>query len=133
MTAVDTNVLIYANDPRDPAKKAVAETLIQTITDGALMWPVCCEFLAVSRKLEPFGYGRAQAWSDVQQLRKTWLVILPRWDVAVRADDLIGRFSLSHWDSLLVAACLVGGVRRLYSEDITGYPRIDTLEIVNPF
>jgi predicted nucleic acid-binding protein len=30
------------------------------------------------------------------------------------------------------AACLEGGVARLYSEDFDAYPRVDGLEIINP-
>jgi hypothetical protein len=36
MNAVDTNVLIYSHDPRDPAKQAVALSLIGSLTDGLL-------------------------------------------------------------------------------------------------
>ena len=45
----------------------------------------------------------------------------------------MGRYSLSIWDAMIVAACLEGGVTRLYTEDFGGYLRIDGLEIVNPF
>lgn len=31
---VDTNILIYALDPRDPAKKSRAESLIRTLSDA---------------------------------------------------------------------------------------------------
>lgn len=37
------------------------------------------------------------------------------------------------WDALLVAACLDSGVTRLYSEDLPGRAKIDSLEIANPF
>jgi predicted nucleic acid-binding protein len=30
------------------------------------------------------------------------------------------------------AACLEGGVARLYSEDFDAYPEVDGLEIINP-
>lgn len=38
MIAVDTNVRLYARDPRAPAKQARALELIRTLTDGALLW-----------------------------------------------------------------------------------------------
>jgi len=46
---------------------------------------------------------------------------------------LLARYSLSFWDALIIAACLEADVTRLYSEDFDAYPRIDGLEIVNPF
>jgi predicted nucleic acid-binding protein len=33
---------------------------------------------------------------------------------------------------MVIAACLEGGVQRLYSEDFTGYSRVESLELVNP-
>ena len=44
----------------------------------------------------------------------------------------MSRFSLSHWDSMVVAACLVANIETLYTEDF-GYSDIDVLKIVNPF
>jgi predicted nucleic acid-binding protein len=57
MNAVDTNVLIYVNDSRDPGKQAIAASLVANLTEGVLIWQVACEYLAASRKLEPFGYS----------------------------------------------------------------------------
>jgi predicted nucleic acid-binding protein len=79
MNAVDTNVLLYVHDPRDPDKQTTAAALLQSLTDGVLLWQVACEYLSASRKLEPFGYNRAQAWLDIQDLRRVWTTILPRW------------------------------------------------------
>jgi hypothetical protein len=59
MIAVATNVLLYVHDPRDPDKQATAASLMQSLTDGVLIWQIACEYLAASRKLEPFGYSRA--------------------------------------------------------------------------
>ncbi len=56
----------------------------------------------------------------------------PTWAVINRAEDLMSRFSLSHWDSMVVAACLEANVETLYTEDF-GYSDIDGLKIVNPF
>ena len=58
---------------------------------------------------------------------------MPHWSVVEIAENLWSRYSLSFWDSMIVAACLHTGVERLYTEDFDAYPRIDSLEIVNPF
>ena len=49
------------------------------------------------------------------------------------SERLLRKYSLSFWDALLVAACLEAGVTRLYTEDFGAYPRIDGLEIIDPF
>lgn len=132
MNAVDTNILIYVNDPRDPAKQVIAASLVSALTDGILIWQVACEYLAASRKLELLGYDRAQAYQYIRDLQQVWYTALPTWAVIDRAEGLMSRFSLSHWDSMIVSACLEAKVETLYTEDF-GYSDIDGLKIVNPF
>jgi predicted nucleic acid-binding protein len=132
MKAVDTNLLIYINDPRDPIKQEIAASLVANLTEGILLWQVACEYLAASRKLEPFGYNRTQAYQYIRDLQQVWYTALPTWSVIERAQSLISRFNLSHWDSLIVAACLEASVQTLYMEDL-GYSNIDGLEVINPF
>ena len=132
MNAVDTNILIYVSDPRDPSKQAIAASLVASLTDGILIWQVACEYLAASRKLEPLGYDRAKAYQYIRALQQVWITALPSWAIIDRAEDLMNRFSLSHWDSMIVAACLEAHAKILYTEDF-GYSNIDGLKIVNPF
>lgn len=132
MNAVDTNILIYINDPRDPIKQGIASTLVSSLTNGALLWQVACEYLAASRKLEPLGYDRAQAYQYIRDLQQVWSTILPTWSVIDRAEYLMNHFSLSQWDSIIVAACLEANVQTFYTEDL-GYSNINGLVIVNPF
>jgi predicted nucleic acid-binding protein len=132
MNAVDTNILIYVNDPRDPYKQATAASLVSTLTDGVLIWQVACEYLAASRKLEPLGYDRVEAYQYIRDLQQVWYTALPTWVVIDHAEDLMSRYSLSHWDSMVVSACLEVNVQTLYTEDF-GYSDIDSLKIINPF
>ena len=132
MNAVDTNILIYVNDPRDPVKQGVATSLISDLTDGVLLWQIACEYLAASRKLESLGYDRVQAYQYIRDLQQVWYTALPTWSMIDGAENLMSRFSLSHWDSMMIAACLEANVQTLYTEDL-GYSSIDGLGIVNPF
>jgi predicted nucleic acid-binding protein len=79
MNGIDTNVLLYVHDPRDPAKQEIAASLLQSLTDGVLLWQVACEYIAASRKLEPLGYSHVQAWQDISDLRRVWTTVLPGW------------------------------------------------------
>jgi len=47
--------------------------------------------------------------------------------------ELSAQYSLSHWDSLLIAACDVGGVSKLYSEDMQHGMMYRGVTVVNPF
>lgn len=134
MNAVDTNVLIYARDPRDPVKQQKAVKLTAGLSDGALLWQVACEFVAASRKLAPFGFTQAQAWREVAQLRALWKLILPSAHVLTHAEQLTATHNLSFWDALLVAACIEGGITRLYTEDFDdSVSKVIGVEIINPF
>ncbi|MDQ3745198.1 MAG: PIN domain-containing protein [Acidobacteriota bacterium] len=133
MNAVDTNVLLYVHDYRDPAKQATAKALVDSLPDAVLLWQVACEYIAASRKFEPLGYSREKAWQDVNKLRALWATQSLTWEVLGRAEDLLPRYSLSFWDALLVAACLEAGVTRLYMEDFDDSVRAEGLEVLNPF
>jgi predicted nucleic acid-binding protein len=133
MNAVDTNVLIYVHDARDPIKQAIARDLIDHLADAVLIWQVACEYIAATRKLAPQGYTSEIARHDVDDFRKFWKSSLPSWEMIDRTARLEQRYSLSWWDRLLVAACLEAGVKTLYTEDFGAYGDIDGLKIVNPF
>lgn len=133
MNAVDTNVLIYAHDPRDATKRDVATALLGSLIDGILLWQVACEFLWASRKLVAFGYAQTQAWSEIDRLRSVWHTALPDWTVMDRASGLLTKYSLSFWDAMIIAACLEVGVNCLYSEDFDSYSKIEGLALINPF
>lgn len=134
MNAVDTNVLIYARDPRDPVKQQKARSLTANLTNGALLWQVACEFIAASRKLTAVGYTQTEAWGELEQLRVLWKLIVPSENVFVRAEQLTATQKLSFWDAMIVAGCMEGSVTRLYTEDFdSSLTRTTGVEIVNPF
>lgn len=85
MNAVDTNVLLYVHDHCDRDKQATAAALLDSWTDGVLLWQVACEYIAASRKLAPFGYSHAQTWRDIDDLHRVWTTIPPSWNVLERA------------------------------------------------
>jgi predicted nucleic acid-binding protein len=133
MNAVDTNILIYVHDPREKKKQDIASDLVVNLADGVLVWQAVCEFLSASRKLAALGYDFDQAVKDIRALMTQWTTALPSWQILDRAVSLLQRYSLSYWDSMLIAACLEAGVETLYSENFSGYDEIDGLKIINPF
>lgn len=133
MNAVDTNVLIYVHDERDPVKQATADALMQSLTSAVLLWQVACEYIAASRKLVASGYIVDMAWNDIRKLQTVWVTKMPTVNVLSRAEDLMRRYRLSSWDALLVAACPEAGVTRPYTEDFDDFLRAEGPEVVNPF
>jgi len=134
MNAIDTNILIYAHDPRDPVKQNKAVELIDTLDDGVLLWQVACEYVAASRKLAAFGLDQQRALADLGRLRRKWRPVVSHWPVLDRAESLMLSGNLSFWDALIVAACVENGVTRLYSEDFDASTSALTgVAIINPF
>jgi predicted nucleic acid-binding protein len=122
MNAVDTNVLIYSLDDTEPAKQAKAQALIgqlvQSPVNTLLPWQVAGELLSCLRKWES---ARRITTADVELHFRDALALLPVTIPTVKVFEtaiaLHARFSLSHWDSMLLAACKEAGVTTLFSED----------------
>jgi predicted nucleic acid-binding protein len=134
MNAIDTNIWVYCYDDRYPEKQQKARALTASIEPLFLPWQVGCEFVAAARKLEPFGFTREQAWDALERMDALADVVLfPDRAIWRRARSLQERFSLQFWDALLVAACAIGGVKTVYSEDMQHGAEFDGVTIVNPF
>jgi len=72
MNAVDTNILIYAQDAREPSKQRIAQSLIASLEDGVLLWQVATEYLTAARKLQPLGFSYTAALANIHDLRELW-------------------------------------------------------------
>jgi predicted nucleic acid-binding protein len=65
--------------------------------------------------------------------RHLFPLFLPTPEAFDAAMSLCDRYSLSHWDGMILGACQAAGVTRLYTEDM-GAPRtIYGNELSNPF
>lgn len=73
-----------------------------------------------------------ESTQQVQIFRNLFPVLLPTVAVLDRAIDLANRFSLSHWDSMLLGACQEAGINSLYTEDMGAPTTIDGIQLVNP-
>jgi predicted nucleic acid-binding protein len=137
MNAVDTNILIYSLDRSEPAKQSKAQQLLLQLGSAAeptfLLWQVLGESVQQLRRWRDQGQlTDAEFLQHVQAFRYLFPIILPTVPVLDRALDFVQRFSLSHWDSMILGACAEAGVTKLYTEDM-GAPRmIDGIELVNP-
>jgi len=138
MNAVDTNVFVYSQDTSDANKHTKAEGLLRTLAQNPsqtiLLWQVLGELVRKLRQWKDQGLITKPEFDDrVRTLRVSFPLRLPSSIVLDHALDLANRFSLSHWDSMLLGACIEAGVDTLYTEDM-GSPRtIDTIQLVNPF
>jgi predicted nucleic acid-binding protein len=138
MNAVDTNVLIYSVDRRDLQKRTKARDLLRQLwlsrTPTLLLWQVAAEFLRWLRWCQDQGQMSPSASPRYLRLfRHFYPLTMPTPQVLDRALDLAARYSLSHWDSMLLAACLEAGVDTLYTEDLGAPTTIEGVQLINPF
>jgi predicted nucleic acid-binding protein len=138
MNAIDTNVFVYVLDLDEPVKQAKAQELFERLSlasgSTVLPWQVAGELLSNLRKRESAGRINSR---DLESRFCKFLAMFPLTMPSVQLFsiyfDLRARFCLSHWDSMLLAACKEAGVTTLYSEDMDAGTDYDGLTIVNPF
>ena len=137
MNAIDTNILVYRVDYNEPTKQPSARELLHQLSsdgDTVLLWQVLAEFARWlkssehAQRIEP-----AKVIEYLDAVRRELPLRMPKPSCLDFALDLASRYSLSHWDSMLLAACLEAGVTTLYTEDMGAPRKIDTLELINPF
>ena len=138
MNAVDTNVFVYAHDQDEPTKQAQATDLISVLVqkpnDTLLLWQVAAELLSCLRRWQSMGkIAPADVEANFRDVLTMFPLQAPQRSVFDQSFDLMNRFSLSHWDSMLLAACKAAGVKTLYSEDMDPATDYDGLRVVNPF
>ena len=60
-------------------------------------------------------------------------LVTPTPEVLNHAERLMGEYSVSVWDALVLGACEECGIQRLLSEDLTHGHRYGNVEVLNPF
>lgn len=136
---VDTNVLVYRHDPRDPRRQARAEAFLRAgIEEGSLRiaHQAVVEFMAaVSR---PMGELRRllepqDALRETEELLRTYDVIYPDDHVLRTALQGMAAYGLSWWDAHMWAYAEAHGLETLFSEDFQQGRWYGGVRVVNPF
>ena len=130
---IDTNVLIHADDAREPQKRDRARALIRELMRarrGVVSLQVLQEFFAAAtRKL---GVTAEDAKRRVVLYARFDIVTLTPSDL-LAAIDLHRLHHLSIWDCLVMRAALNANCTTLHSEDLSNGFVIDSLTVRNPF
>jgi len=132
---VDTNVVVYAHDNADTRKKEIAR---QLITDGirteriVISSQVLSEFfVTITKKIaKPLSVDKAQ--KEIELLSNLDVVEIDSYSV-MRAIEVMKRYKISYWDSLIVSAAEYSQCKILYSEDMNHAQKIAGIKIINPF
>ena len=131
---VDTNVLLYALDPRNAGKQTAARVWLQRCWQqacGRISTQVLNELYANLRRVAPTTPVE-EARRIVREYR-AWTPWIVDDETVDRAWDLQDRFQFSYWDALMVAAAQQLDCNVLLTEDLQHRLQVDRLRIVNPF
>ena len=142
MTALDTNILVYAHRPESPFHDRARE-VVRGLAEGsepwAIAWPSIHEFLSIVTHSRIFveptavvdALGQVALWtsSPTLELLSETDRYLPVLQVLL-ANSLVTGPKVH--DARIVALCIAHGVERLFSADRDFSRFGSVLEIVNP-
>ena len=133
MTFLDTNVLIYSIDGKDPAKQVVAREIVVSAVRGG-------GFLISAQVLNEFSnIALLKLKLSVEEVRK-FVSFFSRIDVVSlesRWTDaallLKQRYETQFFDSLLLVAAQENGCDEILTEDLNDGQMYGSVKAVNPF
>ena len=135
---VDTNILAYAFDTRDPGKRERAAALLARCWRDKERLSVSVQNLAefcvvVTEKVaRPLPRPVISRFISAVASYDGWNVIGYDAGTILAAQNVSKRYSLHFWDGLLVATMQEHGIGTIYTED-AHFKKIPGLTAVNPF
>ena len=133
MNFIDTDLLVYAHDRRDPIKQEKAlEVIRREIRErrGVVSIQVMQEF--ANTALNKLGQAPAIVLRQLALL-ESLTVVCPDPPMVRRAVELKALFQLSFWDASILAAAESVGCRQLFSEDLNSGQSFGSIRVINPF
>lgn len=138
---VDTNILVYRFDPRDPAKQRIAHDLLRgNLIEDALALPhqAILEFVAAVMRPRPDLGGAPllpldQALLEAEELMCQCLVLYPNAEVLTTALRGTATYRLSWFDAHLWAYAEVYGLSEILTEDFEHGRHYGRVRTVDPF
>lgn len=138
---IDTNVLVYRFDPRDPARQATAtEVLREGLIRDDLVVPhqAVVEFVAATTRARPGLAGRplleqAEALAEAESLMRQFRILYPTEETLTTALRGVAAYRLSWFDAHLWAYAETFAIPEILSEDFEHGRHYGHVRVVNPF
>ena len=133
---LDSNVFVYLFDETDGRKCGLARQVVSSALgdgNGVISFQVVQDTLhVITRKLK-VAVKPEDALAFLREALQPMWRVQPSAALYVRALGLQGKIGFSFYDSLIVAAALEAGCKRLLTEDLQHGQRIEGLRVENPF
>ena len=133
---IDTNVLVYAHDPRDHYKQARALAVLDhlIVRELAVLSVQCLsEFFSVVTRRLPDAMTAEEAASQVERLIRACRVLDMTPQVVQEGCRGVFQHHLSLWDSLIWAVARLNQVPHVLTEDAEHGRTLEGVRFLNPF
>jgi len=133
---LDTNVLVYAHDGRDPDKQLRAKELLLHLgsrATAAIPAQALAEFASVAlRKLQPAIPGEL-LYKQLEALERAFPILALTPAVVLEAVRAVRDHQLAYYDAQVWAVAKLAQVPFLLSEDFASGAVLEGVNFVNPF
>ncbi len=131
---LDSNVLIYAYDPKDPRKQSIARELVEKalLGDGVVSVQVLAEFAStLLHKHRPTVLPATVR--EVLDAMRPISIVKPEVETVRRAVQAHEQYGVHFYDGMIIAAAERGGCKKIWSEDLNAGQDYFGITIENPF
>jgi len=130
---LDTNILVYALDNKNPRKRDIAREVLRKLSkskSATLSTQILQEYFVVATKklgIEPL------VAKKLINLFQNFEIIVPDLTLINTAIDTLILNKLSFWDSMVIVAAAQANCSAILTEDLNNGQIINGVKIVNPF
>ena len=132
---VDTNVLVYAEDRREPTKRMAAIWTLEHLepTGLAVSSQILAEYASVLTRTSRLGLDPIIVAERVERVSADFVVMPVDVDTVVAALRAQHRWSLHYYDAQIWATAALNAVPVVLSEDFSDGMTLGSVRFVNPF
>ena len=133
---LDTNILVYAFDPKAKFKREYAQLTITralAARDAVISFQVVQEFLSLALRKFPRPMTQPEAQAYLSQVLIPLCEVFPDASLYSSALSIAGETGWTFYDSLIVSSALAAECGTLLTEDLQHGRAIRGMEIRNPF
>ena len=132
---IDTNILIYAHDHDEPAKRSAARATLgalQRVENGAVSAQVLAEFFVAATRRFANAAHTLDVVSQTRLYADVFTVYDTTADVVAEALRGVERYQFPYYDAQIWAVALLNHIPFVLSEDFNGGCTIEGVRFVNP-
>jgi predicted nucleic acid-binding protein len=136
VTLIDTNLLVYACDPRDAGRQDQAIRVLNHLDltrNGRLSVQVLAEFThVVIRSVNPI-FTRQEAYIQIVRLMRTYPVFDLTPMIVMEAARGVRDYLLAYYDAQIWATARLNQIPVIFSEDFQDGQLLEGVRFINPF